>query len=128
MDQDIEQLERRCDYLQQQIETLSKNLEDAKRPIEEKEPEFDFRKLMPVGSIWLGNETFKVIGSLDGARIPKFGWYYSTEKPHKEIYFAHQIVKEVQRIDPHYLKGWPYVDLNKALKEAEKAGVLQNLE
>ena len=82
---------------------------------------------MPAGSTWLGSEYLEVEGEfLCGRSLPLFKNINNAEKAHIEIYYAHQIVKEAQALLKEYEPC--LLRLSYWLNEAEKAGVLQNLE
>jgi len=120
-----EELHKHLDWINQNLEGLTaKKLEVEKQLKDLENAEFDFQKLMPVGSIWLG--CFKIRGTNRNSALPEFS-YIGTHKTQREIiYHAHNIVKAAQ----HYIEadgdGWH--DLNHAVNCAEADGVLQNLE
>ena len=124
-----EELHKHLDWINQNLEGLTaKKLEVEKQLEEVENAEFDFQKLMPVGSVWLGQN--RVVGHFTEST-------YSVRQNDPiiqvlpnysplSIYHAHNIVKAAQ----HYIEadgdGWH--DLNHAVNCAEADGVLQNLE
>lgn len=115
-------LEKRLEYVRSQREILQRTEEELQKQLEtKKEPEFDFRKLMPVGSVWLGCKSLEV--EYTTATGPYFKG--NPEPCYKEIYHAHQIVKAAVHYIVREGDGWH--DLNDAVLRAEAHGVLQNL-
>lgn len=126
-----EVLQKHLDWINQNIEGLTtKKLEVIKQLEEVEKSEFDFEKLMPVGSVWLGK--FDILRSDTTTHnyplcFDHIGW---PAKPTiKTIYHAHQIVKAAQGyVSSEGLLPRAYEGLVETVEAAKADGVLQNLE
>lgn len=123
-----EELHKHLDWINQNIDGLTAKKLEVEKQLEELEnAEFNFKKLMPVGSIWLG--CFKIRGTNRNSALPEFS-YIGTHKTQREIiYYAHQIVKAAQGyVSSKGLLPWTYEKLAETVEAAKADGVLQNLE
>lgn len=127
-----QELQKHLDWINNNLEPLQekkKALENAIKAIDG--PEFDFEKLMPVGSVWLGTKHLKVIWIGNFCQYPIFETEIAAEGAHKEIYYAHQIVKAAQlwfKDNDLGIYEPCLIPLDHWIKEAKKAGVLQNMD
>lgn len=132
-----EELKKHLDWINQNLDGLeAKKLEVEKQLEELEKPEFDFEKLMPVGSVWLGK--FDILRSDETTHkyplcLDHIGW---PAKPTiKTIYHAHKIVKAAQEWENYRQTDGDDVqyvmllgNLERSVRAAKADGVLQNLE
>lgn len=118
-------IQKRLEYVRSQREILQRTEEELQKQLEaEKNPEFDFRTKMSVGSVWLG--VWEVTSHTDTS-LTIFNRIVSLRELDKTIYHAHQIVKAAQRYEAGFEFNHDH-DICAAVRAAEQDGVLQNLE
>lgn len=120
-------LEKRLEYVRSQREILQRTEEELQKQLDAEKQEFDFKRKMPVGSVWLGQygvyKHYKKTGSIRNNE--PIMQTMPNQNP-LALYHAHQIVKAAQWWNSHGADSSK--KLEKALADAEQDGVLQNLE
>lgn len=125
-----EELHKHLDWINQNLEGLTaKKLEVEKQLKEHEKPKFDFEKLMPLGSIWLGELNITNVNINNTRPVCLNGFWWPVIGSLKAIYHAHQIVKAAQKyVSKQGLLPGSFDLMVEAVKSAEADGVLQNLE
>lgn len=118
-----QEIQKYLEWINQNIDGLTAKKVEAKKQLKKfEDQEFDFEKLMPEGSVWLG--ALEMMTPIWTGR-PNYQSVKTQKEFAKSFYHAHKIVKAAQ----HYIinaDGWH--DLIDTVNAAKADGVLQNLE